>query len=106
MAGPVDHVGLHARLTPDKLAAADLTHGGRWTYRQLDQTIKRCVTVLIEDGVAGGDRIAVLAKSRVELIALHFACARIGAIFTPLNWRLSKPELDALIEDAEPRALF
>jgi fatty-acyl-CoA synthase len=102
MTGAVDHVGLHARLSPRRLAAADLTHGGRWTYAQLDDAIARCASALVARGVGVGDRVAALARNRVELVVVHLACARIGAIYAPLNWRLSGGEIEALIEDAEP----
>jgi fatty-acyl-CoA synthase len=55
--------------------------------------------------VRSGDRVASLAKNRVELVILHLACARIGALYVPFNWRLAGAEIDFLIDDAEP-ALF
>ena len=33
---------------------------------------------------------------------MFFACARLGAIYLPLNWRLALPELDHVLEHAEP----
>ena len=34
-----------------------------------------------------------------------FACSKIGAIFVPLNWRLSLPELDYITKDCAPKLL-
>jgi fatty-acyl-CoA synthase len=42
----------------------------------------------------------------VEFIILHFSCARLGAIFVPLNWRLSAAELQSIIEDCEPSIIY
>lgn len=103
MGGAIDHVGLQARLGPQRLSAVDLATGWRWTYAQLDAAIARCVRVLVERGVGLGDRVVSLARNRVELAILHLACARAGAIYTPLNWRLSAAEIVALVQDAEPR---
>jgi len=103
MSAPTDHVSLQARLEPRRLAAVDLASGRRWTYAQLDQAVARSARVLVERGLGVGDRLASLARNRVTLVALHLACARIGAIYTPLNWRLSPAEIAALVEDAEPR---
>lgn len=106
MSGAVDHVGLNARLTPGALAAHELASGRSWTYAELDRAVAQAVTALRELDVGVGDRVAVLAKNRVELIVLHLGCARLGAIFTPLNWRLSPAELAVLLADAEPKLLI
>jgi len=103
MSGAIDHVGLQARLQPQRLAAVDLASGERWTYAELDGAVARCARVLIQRGVAVGERVVSLARNRVELAILHLACARTGAIYVPLNWRLSPAEILALVEDAEPR---
>jgi fatty-acyl-CoA synthase len=99
---PVDHVAIQARLQPARLAAMDLAAGRRWTYAELDASIARAVTVLRARGVGEGERLAVLARNRVLLAVLHLACARLGAMFVPLNWRLAAGEVAALIEDAAP----
>ena len=57
-------------------------------------------------GVGAGDRVALCAKNRAEIVALHVACARIGAIFVPLNWRLAPAEVQALVADCEPRLVI
>jgi fatty-acyl-CoA synthase len=36
---------------------------------------------------------------------IQFACARLGAVFVPLNWRLTVPELKFIIGDAAPTLL-
>ncbi len=104
--GVVDYLALYARLQPEVPAVADLTSGRQWSYRSFDRVVSQCASLLRSHGVGKGDRVAVLAKNRAELISLHLACARIGAIYVPLNWRLSAPEIEALIEDASPRVLL
>jgi fatty-acyl-CoA synthase len=99
---PMDHVAVQARLQPNRPAAVDLAGGRRWTYAELDAAIARAVGVLRRRGVGEGDRLVVLARNRVLLAVLHLACARLGAMFVPLNWRLSPAEIAALIADAEP----
>lgn len=99
---PTDHVALQARLQPDRPAAVDLASGRSWTYAELDAAIARAAAVLRRRGVGEGERLAALARNRVLLVVLHLACARLGAIFVPLNWRLSPAEIAALAEDAAP----
>jgi len=102
----MDYVHLHACLHPEKPAVTDLKFERRWSYEQFDRFVAGCAAVLLEEGVTEGDRVACLSKNRAEVIALHLACARVGAIFVPLNWRLSASELEVLINDCEPAVLY
>lgn len=99
---PMDHVAVQARLQPERVAAVELAGGRRWTYAELDLAIARAAGVLRRRGISEGERLAVLARNRVLLAVLHMACARLGAMFVPLNWRLSSGEIAALVEDAAP----
>ncbi|MCJ9427794.1 AMP-binding protein [Kordiimonas marina] len=102
----MDYVRFHAQLHPLRLAVTDLASDRDWTYAQFDGFVARVSTLLNERGVREGARVACLAKNCAEIIALHHACARLGAIFVPLNWRLSTAELHQLIEDCEPTVTF
>jgi fatty-acyl-CoA synthase len=106
MVAATDYVALHARQRPAAPAVHDLTSGRRWTYQSLDRVISQYAAVLRSHGIEKGDRVAALAKNRAELTFLHLACARIGALYVPLNWRLSTAEIGRLIEDATPRLLL
>ena len=57
-------------------------------------------------GVRHGDRVALLAANHPDYLVLLFACARLGAILVPLNWRLAVPELAFIVGDATPSVLF
>ena len=89
----------------DKLAiVAD--DGKSWTYGALDAWAQRLSGYLREElGMGRGDRIAYLGPNDTAMVALLFACARIGAILAPLNWRLTAAELSWIIADVEPHAL-
>jgi len=102
----MDYIGFHARLHADRLAVTDLTLERKLSYKTLDRLVAGCTAILLEQGVAEGDRVACLAKNRVEFILLHFACVQLGAIFVPLNWRLSAAELKVVIDDCEPKIIY
>jgi len=102
----VDHLHLQARLQPNRLAARDLTSGQAWTYREFDEAAWKMAGALKARGVEAGDRVAVLAKNRASLVLLHLACARRGAIYVPLNWRLSPQEFAPVLADAEPALIL
>ncbi|MEL7117464.1 MAG: AMP-binding protein, partial [Pseudomonadota bacterium] len=44
--------------------------------------------------------------NHAEVFVLLFACARIGAILLPINWRLSDGEIDQIVANAEPRIMI
>ena len=106
MSGTADLLGFHARYRADKVAAIDLPRNRHWTYTELDHSCGQCAASLKNYEINQADRVVCLAKNRVELIALHFACARIGAIYVPINWRLTATEINSLIEDAEPKLII
>jgi fatty-acyl-CoA synthase len=99
----LDFVAHFARTTPDKLAAHDLTADLRLTYTQLDDAVDRAASVLRASlGAPHGKRVVVLSRNSVQMLVLHFACVRTGAIFVPLNWRLAPAEVGFMIADCEP----
>jgi fatty-acyl-CoA synthase len=102
----MDFVTLHARIRPSSLAVKDLSFNRQWTYAQFDLCVAKVASWLKKQGVLVGDRIACLSKNRAEIVALHLACARLGAIFVPLNWRLTKQELNNILVDCEPSLLI
>jgi fatty-acyl-CoA synthase len=57
-------------------------------------------------GLRRGDRVALLAANHVDNLVLLFACARLGALLVPLNWRLAVPELAFMLRDSTPSVLF
>lgn len=101
-----DPVALHARLRPEALACLDLATGRRWTYAALDADIERAIAVLVAQGIGAGDRVAVIAKNSGWQIVLQQALIRMGGIFVPINWRLSAPEIEALLADCTPRLVL
>ena len=80
--------------------------GDNWTYNDLDHTSGRMAHALQRLGVAPGDRVAVQAAKSPDLIALHVACARAGALYLPLNPAYTDHEVEALVADSAPSLLI
>ncbi|NIV75936.1 MAG: AMP-binding protein, partial [Gammaproteobacteria bacterium] len=57
-------------------------------------------------GIEKGDRVAILARDGVEHLDCFFACGKLGAIHTALNWRLHWRELEYLVELTTPDVLI
>jgi fatty-acyl-CoA synthase len=95
----------HADFTPDKTALR--YEGESISYAEFSGTIDALASSLSDRlNVGRGDRIAVLALNSPMTLALLFACARLGAMISPLNWRLAGPEHNRMIADCTPKALF
>ncbi len=90
-----------AELYPEKPAL--IVDHAPITYRELSVRTNRTATWLQDAGIEKGDRVAVLLENCPEFIELYLACAQIGAIFVPLNFRLTAGELDYLIRNSRPR---
>jgi len=95
-----------ADLDPHRVALEDLVSGECVTYRDLDERTGRSAALLSELGAGAGDRIALLCRNRIEFFELLFACARLGAILVPLNWRMPANELAPLITDCGAKWLI
>lgn len=75
------------------------------TYGLLDERSAQLAHVLRAEGVSPGDRVAVQTATRAEVLILSLACARIAAIYVPLNPRYTDHEVLALLDDAGPGLL-
>ena len=81
--------------------------GKSWSYAELEAEIGRVAALLQHElGVEKGDRVGILSFNRPEFLTLLFACARLGAILNPINWRLEVPELLFICENATHKVLF
>jgi fatty-acyl-CoA synthase len=101
-----DPVARWAACDGNRLALLDPARGERLTYRALDHLIDRWAGALHWLGARAGDRVAVLAGNRSDLVALLFAAHRLGASLVPLNWRLTAVELARVLADASPSVLL
>src|SRR5436309_8147377 len=102
-----DWIAHFGRRTPDKLAAIDLASGRQLSYAQFDARISHLAAHLRNRlNIKRGDRIAVLALNTTDTLEVQFACGRIGAVFLPLNTRLTVPELQYIVGDAAPSLII
>ena len=101
-----DWSAYHANVRPNKIAIRDLSINKELTYSELDIRSNKLAEWLQRNGVGKGDRVAILSQNCTEFFELEFACAKIGAIELPLNWRLTKPELEYILNDSTPTVLI
>src|SRR6056297_1098355 len=84
------------RKTPDKEV---LVYGDtRLTFNDLNQRVNRLANHFAEMGIGRGDKVSTLLFNCNQIIEVYYACAKIGAVAVPLNFRLTPPEIKYILE--------
>jgi fatty-acyl-CoA synthase len=94
----------NAAFTPDRPAI--IFEGEILSYAGFNARIEQTACALkAELGVSRGDRVAILSLNRPDYLVLLYACARLGAVLVPLNWRLAVAEQLFILSDAGIKVL-
>ncbi len=101
----LDWIYNRARVSPNKQAVIDENSNRTWTFAEMNHRAEAAAGWLKSLGVKKGDRIALLSPNHICYLDLLLACGKIGAIFVPLNWRLSPSEIDMILEDCKPKLM-
>ncbi|MCF2706651.1 AMP-binding protein [Arcanobacterium haemolyticum] len=84
-----------------------ITYGDRtWTVAEAALTTRKLAQLFAQAGVAEGDRVLVAAHNSPYHLFAHVACARLGAVFVPVSYRLTQYELQNLVDFCSPRAVI
>ncbi|MFJ9377050.1 acyl-CoA synthetase [Streptomyces sp. NPDC101455] len=84
-----------ARRTPARVA---VDYGERsWTYEELDDAVSRAVTVLLDQGLAPGDRVGSYGHNSDAYLIGFLACARAGLVHVPVNQNLTGDDLAYIV---------
>ena len=99
-----DLIERNAAFTPGKTAI--IFDREALSYRALHDRIEAAARALkAEFGVNRGDRVAILSLNQPDYLVLLYACARLGAMLVPLNWRLAVAEQLFILSDASVKVL-
>ena len=89
---------------PQRVALVDAASGQRWSYAELHARAQRRAAWLADQaGIEPGDRVCWHGQNEPEFFELFFACARLGAILVPINWRLAPPEVQYVVDNVRPK---
>ncbi|MCA6121959.1 AMP-binding protein [Bradyrhizobium sp. WSM 1704] len=97
-------IAFHARRTPDRCALK--YRGEDISYADFDLRIRQAGGWLAGQGIGAGDVVAVLMKNSTAFLELVFATSHIGAVFLPINYRLSADEVGYIVENSGARLLI
>ncbi|MGJ7911818.1 fatty acid--CoA ligase [Neobacillus sp. LXY-1] len=97
---------LTVKRNPNKEAIYDVRKNVRYTYKEWNEQVNRLANALLKEGVKKGDRVSTLMFNTEELGTAFFACAKIGAVFNPINFRLMSEEVAFILSDAAPKVVL
>ena len=103
-----DYLARRELYSPDKLAFIDAGRSPEWrlTFRDANRRANKLANWLKSQGIEKGDRVAILARDGYEHLDVFFACSKLGAIHTALNWRLHWQELLEIFRYTTPKILI
>lgn len=76
------------------------------SFAQLDEGSNRAAQAFIALGVSKGDRIAYLGKNHHLYFEAFVGASKIGAVMTPVNWRLAPPEVAYILDNCEAETVL
>lgn len=76
------------------------------TYAELDATVSRVAEMLRADGLAPGDRVALMLPNVPAFVALYYGVLRAGGVVVPMNPLLKEQEIRHCLADSGAVRLF
>ncbi len=91
---------------PNKIGLIYEAKEQRWTYNEFNKKVNQFANGLVKLGVQKGDVVSAFLYNSSEFIVALFACAKIGAIYNPINYRLTAYELQYILNNAQSKVLL
>ena len=85
---------------------AVLYEGTSIGYRELVERAGCLAEVLATGGVTAGRQVAYLGLNSPSFLVTYLACAWLGAVFVPVNFRLAADEVRRILRDCEAHTLI
>lgn len=95
--------GDEALIDPFNRAKLDGREPERLTWNELDERTDRLAAALLAEGLEKDDVILAQLPNTVDAVLLFLACARIGAILSPVAMPYRRHELDFIAGQVSPR---
>src|ERR1700744_2193872 len=92
----------NGRRYPAKTAV--MSEGRQLSWGAVDERANRLATYLLSAGLKKGDRVAVCARNNLEWPEITYGLAKAGLVLVPVNIRLTRAEIQFIVEDSGCRA--
>ena len=91
-------------VVPDRTAMT--CEGADRSFAELQERVNRLANALQSLGVGKGGRVAVMAMNSPQFVETYYACAKLGTVFVPLNYRAKREELSYMCNNSQASVLF
>jgi len=92
----------NAKRYPNDIALVDENAGKSLNWKLFNERINRLANALLSMGFKKGDGVGVYSRNCLEMLEIFFACAKVGMIFQPMNWRFRPEEVAYSLNDGKP----
>jgi fatty-acyl-CoA synthase len=101
---PISFLPRTAAIHPDRLAVVHGTQ--RFTYRQLQDRVRRLASALARHGVRPGDTVSAMLPNVPAMLEAHFGVPMLGAVLNAINTRLDPATVAYILEHGEAKVLI
>ena len=103
---PGDALARQAETRGGREALAFPETGARLTWAAWHEQAAALARAMLDRGLRPGDRVGLLAESRIEWPIVQMAAAMAGCVLVPLNTHYRRDDLAYALGHAKPRGLF
>ncbi|MFD9939906.1 AMP-binding protein [Nonomuraea sp. NPDC059023] len=93
-----------AAADPGRTAVIDVD-GSATSYGDLLTRVNQVSHGLRARGLGNGDVVAGILRNGVDAVVMLMATGQIGLYYVPINWHLTEPEVDYIIQDCDAKVV-
>lgn len=93
-------IEIQAKRQPERIGL--IFEGREISYGEMNAQANCAAHAFRAAGLGPGDRIVWLAQNLADFWYALFGASKMGAVITPVNWRLAPVEIAQIIDDARP----
>jgi acyl-coenzyme A synthetase/AMP-(fatty) acid ligase len=96
----------HADAHPDKVAVHDLAYGRSLSFAEVKMAVGLLARLMRDQGVAPGDKVAILSEECLEKLLLMMAAWRAGAVACPFHTEIAPAHLRTILGTIAPALVW
>ena len=77
-----------------------------WSYLDISEMVELHSKALLKSGVKKQDKVLIFLPSSIEMVEIILSCINLGAISVPIDDKLTKNELDFILEYVKPSIII
>jgi acyl-CoA synthetase (AMP-forming)/AMP-acid ligase II len=77
-----------------------------YNYEEANRISNKLAAFFTERGIKNRDVVAVILSNCPEFAFIYFACMKTGAIFAPIDTKLSEQNIQGIAEEIQPALIF